>query len=464
MHLFSPRHSSNTFGSALGYRKRSSECTFSRLSIARTSSALLSAIENVRFNSYSTLFIFNMTTIEVELKRLSVSGLVGNICYRVEHDGEQAEIMTNYKLYSSEWDDESRQIIIPEGNCSVRLVDLRLRIIADKDNLQNTIRQFENSGCRYSVSDVVEEYKKLSRSYSVFKFMEELIVSFEASNRLGTARNYKAAYNSFRAFARQDLLLTEITESLVQEYDAWLRQKKVTRNTISFYMRILRSVFNKAVSCDLAVQCKPFGAVYTGVDKTGKRSVSEEVIRRLHSLDLSKHISLIFARDLFLFSFYMRGISFVDLAYLKKSNVQDGVIRYTRRKTGSRMNIRLEPCMKEIIARYALQTEDTPFIFPIIFSTNDKRSYEQYRNALSYYNKSLKQLSSLLNLVNPLTSYVARHTWATMARDKNIPISVISAGMGHRSEQITRIYLDSLDTSIIDEANLKIISEFKLAY
>ena len=160
----------------------------------------------------------------------------------------------------------------------------------------------------------------------------------------------------------------------------------------------------------------------------------------------------------------MRGISFVDLAYLKKSNVQDGVIRYTRRKTGSRMNIRLEPCMKEIIARYALQTEDTPFIFPIIFSTNDKRSYEQYRNALSYYNKSLKQLSSLLNLVNPLTSYVARHTWATMARDKNIPISVISAGMGHRSEQITRIYLDSLDTSIIDEANLKIISEFKLAY
>lgn len=151
-------------------------------------------------------------------------------------------------------------------------------------------------------------------------------------------------------------------------------------------------------------------------------------------------------------------MAFVDVAYLKKTDLRDGIIRYVRHKTGQVISVRLEPCMKEIIDRYAHQTKHSPYLLPILRSSNEFEAYDQYQNALSYYNKQLKKISRLLEIGNSLSSYVSRHTWATIARDKNIPLAVISAGMGHSSQLITQIYLASLEDSVVDEANLCIIS------
>lgn len=167
-----------------------------------------------------------------------------------------------------------------------------------------------------------------------------------------------------------------------------------------------------------------------------------------------------YARDLFLVSLYLRGMAFVDMAYLQKSDIQHGVATYIRRKTGIRLSIKMEPCLQEIIDRYQEKTIHTPYVLPIITSPDEKQAYREYQNGLSYYNKQLKRLSEMLGYNIPLSSYTPRHTWATTARDNNIPLSVISAGMGHSSENITRIYLSSLDNSVIDKANHKIISVF----
>lgn len=307
---------------------------------------------------------------------------------------------------------------------------------------------------------------KIKFSHSSLSFLtliDKQIQYLQDGGRLGTAKNYLCARKSFTVFLQgEDFSLADMDSKLILRYELWLKKRNVSRNTISFYMRILRSVYNKAVDNRLVMRHDLFDNVYTGVDCTRKRAVDEEIIVRLNKLNLSSSFAMEYARDLFVFSFYVRGMAFVDMAYLRKSDVKDNVLQYVRHKTGQRMSIRLEPCMLKIINHYAVKTVDSPYIFPIIKSLDKERAYNQYRNVLCYYNKQLKKISVILGLSNPLTSYVSRHTWATTARNKNIPISIISAGMGHRSETTTRIYLASLDSSVIDDANKLIISDLMI--
>lgn len=233
-----------------------------------------------------------------------------------------------------------------------------------------------------------------------------------------------------------------------------MKASGLSSNTTSFYMRILRAVYNRAVKQGITKQKYPFQYVYTGVAKTRKRAVDISIVRRLAEMDLDRNPSAALARDMFLFSFYTRGMSFVDMAYLRKSDLSHGVLEYRRRKTGQNLFIRWEKCMDEIVSSY-----DNPssfYLLPIITSS-DTDERQQYINMSHKINRSLKSLGKKLGLPTPLTMYVARHTWANAARKKKIPISVISEGMGHTSEMTTRIYLSSLDADIIDRANKKIL-------
>ena len=200
----------------------------------------------------------------------------------------------------------------------------------------------------------------------------------------------------------------------------------------------------------LTAQRFPFKHVYTGIDKTVKRAVSVKTIREIRDLDLTLHSSLDYARDMFMFSFYTRGMSFVDMAYLRKKDLQNGVLSYRRQKTGQQLFIKWEQPMQEIVAKY--DTAGTPYLLPIIKSTH-KDERRQYKNAEHLVNNNLKKIGKQLGLGIPLTTYVARHGWASIAKSNNIPLSVISEAMGHDSEQTTRIYLASLDTSVVDKAN-----------
>ena len=310
-----------------------------------------------------------------------------------------------------------------------------------KASLYNNQIISQTTNCPSFVSYIDEEIRKLSNA-----------------GRNGTAQNYKAAMNSFTKFIRnENFPLSSFTEEIVQKYESWLRNRYLSRNTISFYMRQLRSIYNKAVKANLTEQTFPFDNVYTGIDKTKKRAVDISVITKLIALDLSYSSSLCFARDLFLLSFYMRGMAFVDMAYLKHDNIKNGVIRYIRHKTDIMLEIKIEQCISDIINRYASKSK-LGYLLPIITRTDAEKAYTQYKNKRSYYNKLLKKISQLIGPDILLTSYVSRHSWATIARNMNISLAVISAGMGHSSETMTRIYLTSLEASTIDQANSAILN------
>ena len=160
---------------------------------------------------------------------------------------------------------------------------------------------------------------------------------------------------------------------------------------------------------------------------------------------------------MFLFSFYTRGMSFIDMAYLKKSDLKNGILSYRRHKTGQQLHIRWESCMEETVAKYAAGCSGD-YLLPIL-KLPSKKLRSQYKSTLFRINKYLKEIARLCGIAASLTMYVSRHSWASIAKSKNIPISVISEGMGHDSEETTRIYLASLDGSVIDKANLLILKD-----
>ena len=288
--------------------------------------------------------------------------------------------------------------------------------------------------------------------------MKGVIEQLKRLNRIRTSETYTVTLASFMKFRDgQDILLCEIDGDVMMLYEAWLKANGNCPNTISFYMRILRAVYNRAVEKELIEQKFPFKHVYTGIDKTVKRAIPLKTIKRIKELDLTMKPHLDYARDMFLFSFYTSGMSFVDMAYLKKSDLKNGILIYRRRKTGQLLTVKWEKCMEEIVAKYESHS-DTEYLLPIITVLHtDERI--QYRNALCRVNIALKEIARLVGLALPLSMYCARHAWASIAKSKNIPLAVISEGMGHDSEETTRIYLASLDTSVVDKANCLILKD-----
>ena len=394
-----------------------------------------------------------MTSIKVKFRYSTVEGKEGSIYFQIIHNRVVRQLNTDYKIYETEWYAEAESVMVT-GNRSNILLGIRERLEWDIARLEKVIRQLETERRRYTADDVITVFHKMTKEASLFTFMHGVIAQLKQLGKIRTSETYTATLKSFMVFREeQDVPLDGITSDLMLLYEAYLKARGVRMNTISFYMRILRAVYNRAVEKGLAEQQNPFRHVYTGVDKTVKRAIPIKVIKALKEMDLSVKPSLDFARDMFMFSFYTRGMSFVDMAYLKKSDLQNGILTYRRRKTGQELSIKWEKCMAEIVAKYP--DNHINYLLPIIKEKENER--KQYDNALHLVNYRLKDLSKILKLQRPLTMYVARHSWASAAKAKNVPLSVISEGMGHDSEATTQIYLASLETSVVDKANKMIL-------
>lgn len=292
---------------------------------------------------------------------------------------------------------------------------------------------------------------------SFVRYAESLADEMQAQGRFKTAQAYRSAVKSLTTcFGREEIALDRIDAASMGNYQTWLLRRGVTFNTVSYYMRILRAIYRRAVRAGLTRSDDPFREVYTGTGRTRKRAVDAELLSVLRMTEFPDS-RLRLARDLFLFSFYTRGMSFVDMAYLRKEDAAGGAIVYFRRKTGRQLTIRIEPCIKEIIDRYAPVAGTTPYLLPILSATEPAAAFRQYRSALVCFNRRLKEISRLLRLECGLTSYTARHTWATTAYRRHVPTQVISEGLGHGSERTTRIYLAAFEQSEVDEANRRIL-------
>ena len=402
-----------------------------------------------------------MASVKVKFRPSSVNGKEGSIYYQVIHNRAVRQITADLYVHESEWDNKKSAVKISEWASSDRrqyLQSVTERIQWDTKRLKAIIAFLDKQNKDYTTDDIVGKFNATTNEQSLSGFMQDIIGQLKRLNRIRTSETYAATLSSFMKFRDgQDILLCEIDGDTIMLYEAWLKTNGNCPNTTSFYMRILRAVYNRAVEKELTEQRHPFKHVYTGIDKTVKRAIPLKAVKRINELDLTLKPHLDYARDMFLFSFYTRGMSFIDMAYLSKSDLKNGILTYRRRKTGQQLIIKWEKCMEEIVTKYEGRSA-TQYLLPIIISpfANER---VQYRNALYRVNTALKEVARLVNISIPLTMYCARHGWASIAKSKNIPLSVISEGMGHDSEETTRIYLSSLDTSVVDRANSLILKD-----
>lgn len=391
-----------------------------------------------------------MTTVKVKFRPSTVMGRPGRIIYLVTCRRVVRQITSECNVLPEEWDErQSKVILVHTGRTNViRSVTQRLR--NDIARLNAVIDGLESRKTKFTADDVVRKFHETTANPSFFQFMKEVITQLKRLGKERGVETYTATLKSFMRFRKDnDLMMNDIDSDLMMEYEAYLKSQNVSMNTVSFYNRILRAVYNRAVEKELTVQRSPFKHVYTGVSKTIKRALPLNDIKRIKEQNLSLNPSMDFARDMFMLSFYTRGMSFVDMAYMKKTDLQNGILSYCRRKTGQRLHVKWEKCMQDILDKYP--ENNTGYLLPIITKAGNERS--QYRNALRLINNKLKEIATLTDIQINLTMYVSRHSWASIAKSQNIPLPVISEGMGHDSETTTRIYLASLDTSTIDKAN-----------
>jgi len=371
----------------------------------------------------------------------------GWVYFQIIHERKVRCIKSSCLVADNEW--IQRRSTVVDGS-------MREQLRNELDRIKRVIKNLEDKDLPYTVDDVVYDYRRYVEELSLSAFMGQLIIRLKTAGKIRTAETYVAALNSVTKFLKgHDVMLDLITPRLVEDYQDYLRTNGLIPNSTSFYMRILRAVYNRAVDRGLVEQHMPFKNVYTGVDKTIKRAIPISVLKKIKALDLARQPRLDYARDMFLMSFYLRGMSFIDMAFLRKADLRDGFVTYRRRKTGQQLVIKWTNEMQLIVGKYP--KNETDYLLPIVRKkVVSERS--AYRNAGCAINAALKKIAALVGLSIPLTLYVARHSWASAAKVKGVSISVISQGMGHDSETTTQIYLASLDTSVIDKANALIIA------
>lgn len=399
-----------------------------------------------------------MTTVKVKFRPSTVEGRPGTIVYLVTRRRIARQITTGYKVFPCEWDGkQSEPIPANHGGRTTTVQSITRKLRSDMERLDGIIERFESQHRSYSSDDVVAEFRRTGKENTLFLFMEGIIERLRQLNHSGTAKNYRAALGSFKRFrGDEDIPMEAIDQITMEDYQAYLKSAGLTPNSISFYTRILRAVYNRAVERGLIKDRRPFRTVFTGTEKTLKRAISISDIKRIRDLDLSLKPGLEFARDLFLFLFFCRGMSFIDAAFLKKEDIQNGILTYRRHKTNQVLHIKMVSQISELIKRYS--SGNSPYLLPII-TNPDSDERKQYEAALRRVNNALKNISDMIKLPIPLTTYVSRHAWASIAKSKNVPVNVISDALGHDSIATTQIYLASIDTSVIDRANELIIKD-----
>lgn len=399
-----------------------------------------------------------MATIKLKYRRSSVKGRNGTLFFQIIHMRQVRQIYTDLHIADDEWNAETATVIIPAGIIPERIKYLSSVKTTLKDwhsKLSAIIEQFDQNGLPYTVEDVVSAYNAPLTIVGLVSFTRELIDDLKKIGKKATVKRFDATLNSLMRYTGgNEIEWKEVTSTFILGYEEFLIKRGLCRNSTSFYMRNLRAIVNRAIERDFEVTRNPFKHVYMGVDKTIKRAVSLDVVQKIRDIDLGGHPSLDFARKVFMFAFYTRGMSFVDIAFLKKSDMNNGLITYSRRKTRQQISVRIEPEIKKLIDSFG--NNETDYLLPIITEAGGDVE-RQYENAYFRINRNLQKVGKQLGLETKLTLYVARHAWASIAHSNNVALSTISKAMGHDSEKTTVIYLKSLDSSSVDKANSDII-------
>ena len=379
------------------------------------------------------------------------------IMLRLTKSGKRKYVSLGISVKEKDWDFKKNQ---PKKSCPDR--EAIVKLISDKVSAYNSmIMELTAKQQEFTVSSLVQIMENKTTVKTVSEMYDYLIDEFRRTDHLGTMSIYQQSKSSLIKFNRTlDIPFSDIDCQWLERYEKWLKGRNIKDTTVSILFRTLRSVFNRALSMKLIKQdIYPFNdfKVSKFDVRTRKRAVTKEDVKKIMSLDLSGERQYMqFARDIFMFSYFGAGINFSDIALLRYCDISDGRVRYIRKKTGKEISFPLSDAGQEIIKRYSRQdatSED--YIFPIldrrIHRTEIQRK-NRIHKVIGKVNPCLAEIGRMAGLETHLTTYVARHTFATVLKRSGVNIAIISESLGHSDLETTQIYLDSFENSQIDEA------------
>lgn len=391
----------------------------------------------------------------------------GSLSLRVIHDRKVKTTAMGCHLYPQEWDSERQTVIYPENDPhrTSFLEEAQAKITACGETVQDIIAALEKQG-RYTTGDITGKLRRKKDDGRLLGYVDVLADDLERGGQYRLSKAYRTVSNALVKFNKGvDIPLNHMNATLIKAFETELMNKGKKPNTISYYMRNLRAIYNKAVKAHRipAKQDNPFAGVYTKVHQTTKRALTVGETTSLYAIDFNalreqhpkgtserEHIeNLHFAHRLFMFCFFAQGMCFIDMAHLRKENIKDGVCTYYRKKTRKEVEVKVNEGMQKIIDSFAAEVVNSPYLFPIITGEGET-ARRQYETALRTQNRRLKALAKLAEIDKRLTTHVARHTCATSVMLANkVTLENLAKILGHKSTKMTQRYARVLDSSIM---------------
>lgn len=419
-----------------------------------------------------------MTSIEFHLRSsLRNRRSKGSVFVRVIHSRKACCVTMPWRLYPEEWD-KKRHEVVYGGHPSPMRIQQLCKISQEmqlmRQYFEEIVNRLEWEQGVFLATDIVAVYRRSQGRLYLRDYVEKLCGELQSMGKERTARAYRTTTRRLLSFfGNEKLELKQLNSLLIRRFEHLLYSEKRSLNTISFYMRNLRAIYNKAVREGLLERSfhNPFEGVYTRISPTRKRALSREDMQILNNKASARLLLNIPSPDnyskevydallLFMFCFHARGMSFIDLAFLKKEDIRGNRFTYQRKKTGQFFEVKMTCEMRKIIKWFASRTVRSRYVFPII-KFPGVRERHQYESGLSIQNRRLKKLGQLSGISGTLSTHVARHSWATIAKKEKVPLTVISESLGHSSEKTTAIYLASFDSSVLDEAGKRVARAIK---
>ena len=348
----------------------------------------------------------------------------------------------------------------PKSNCPNREYILKL-ILNKQAELQQRMLELNAEQKEYTTTTLLHDEHRKFELKTVKQFYQELIEQYKANEKCGNRLIYKSSYNSINVFTNGNLEIpfSAIDVAWLNKYEKWLRSKGNKETTMSLMFRTLRSAYNKAIESKCARKSDyPFNdyRISKFDVSTEKRAIAKADVLKfstdVHSIGKQQYVQL--SKDIFIFSYLCGGINFTDIANLTKDNIIEGKrLHYIRQKTGKLIKLGLSEEALKIIKRYAVESKG--YLFPILNAQLHKtplQKQNRIHKMLGKVNKNLKLLAAQLGVEANLTTYVARHSFASVLKKSGVNIALISEALGHSDLTTTQIYLDSFDHEQIDNA------------
>jgi len=383
------------------------------------------------------------------------------IIFRLVHNRKPTTIKSGYSIEEKFWDEKN--IKAKRGSKLIpNVAEFNLRLKRKESSYVEKIVELEDNGLLKSISineliDILTESKKNDKSKYFTDFADRVIDDLIREKRIGTAKAYTDAINFLKTYSKKnDIAFTEINFRFLEKLEKrYMAVPTNHYNGLAVYLRGIRAIYNRAIGLGLVKESHyPFrrnsfelNKYHIKTEKTKKRAVSKEIIKAIEAFDNGDKI-LLKNKYYFLFSFYAMGMNMVDMAKLRKNNIENGVLTYKRSKTKKTYQIKLNDKAWEILNYFGYEKKKrNDFLFPMIKNPgNSELAFKQIKLSIRGTNSYLKKIAKELNLDINLTTYVSRHSWATIADKSGIDRRIISQGLGHSDLKTTNVYIDDIQS------------------